>query len=127
MPNFCGSRPCVEPEALDQRSCDSEPRAPFGEQRVLRAQLHAAGERVLRLAVLADAHVAGRDAGDRAVVVVENFGRGEARIDLDAERLGLGREPAADLAERADEIAVVAHQRRHHEIRQPQAPDGPSQ
>ena len=44
----------------------------------------------------------------------------KARIDLDAQRLGLGREPAADVAERDDVVAVVRHQRRHQEIRQPQ-------
>ena len=41
-------------------------------------------------------------------------------IDLDAQRLGLGGEPAADIAERDDVVAVVVHQRRHQEIRQPQ-------
>src|SRR6185295_19810552 len=34
----------------------------FGEQRVLRPQLHAAGEIAARLAVLANAHVTGGDA-----------------------------------------------------------------
>ena len=41
----------------------------LGEQRVFRAQLHAAGEACVRLAVLADAHVAGGDAGHRAGLV----------------------------------------------------------
>ena len=102
----------AEPEFGDQLLAEIAARA-FGEQRVFGAQLHAAGETVLRLAVLADAHVAGGDAGDRAVVVVEHFGGGKARIDLDAERFRLGRQPAADIAERDDEIAVIAHQRRH--------------
>ena len=57
----------------------------FGEQSVFGAQFHAAREVVLRLAVLADAHVAGGDAGDRAILVVKHFRRGKARIDLDAE------------------------------------------
>ena len=56
----------VEIEALEQRLGEDAARA-FGEQRVFGAQLHAAGEIVGRLAVLADAHVAGGDAGDRAV------------------------------------------------------------
>ena len=42
-------------------------------------QLHAALEGVGRLAVLVDAHVAGRDAFHAAFVVVQNFGGGEAR------------------------------------------------
>ena len=74
----------------DQLLAEAAARA-FGEQRVFGAQLHAAGEAVLGLAVLADAHVAGGDAGDRAVVVEQHLGGGKARIDFDAERLGLGR------------------------------------
>ena len=33
--------------------------------------------------------------------------------------LSAGGEPAADIAERNDVIAVIAHQRRHHCVRQP--------
>ena len=69
-------------------------------------------------AVAADPHVAGGDAGDRAAVVEERLGGGEAGEDLDAQRLGLGRQPAADIAERGDVGAVVAHQRRQQEVRQ---------
>ncbi|MGY3293754.1 hypothetical protein ACVWWP_006821 [Bradyrhizobium sp. LM3.6] len=90
----------------------------FGEQGVLAEQFHAAGEGVLRLAVPADAHVAGGDALHRALLVIEHLGSGKARIDLDTERLGLAREPTADIAERADIAMMVVHQRRHHEIRQ---------
>ena len=70
-------------------------------------------------AVLGDAHVAGGDALHRALVVVEHFGRGKARIDFDAERLGLARQPAAHIAERADIAVMIVHQRRHDEVRQP--------
>ena len=108
-----------EIELRDELLAEIAARA-FREQRVFGAQFHAAGEAVLRLLVLADAHVAGGDAGDRAVIVVEHFGRGKARIDFDAERFGLGGQPAADTAERDDEVAVIVHQRRHHEVRQPQ-------
>src|SRR4051812_40485470 len=52
----------------------------FREQRVLRLQLHAAREAGIRLLVLADAHVAGRYAGHRAIVTVKNFRRGKAGI-----------------------------------------------
>ena len=41
--------------------------------------------------------------------IVENFRRGEARIDFDAERFRLGRQPAADIAQRHDVVAVVQH------------------
>ncbi len=67
-------------------------------------------------AVLGDAHVAGRDAAHRALVVVKHLGRGKARVDLDAERLGLARQPAADIAERADIAVMVVHQRRHGDV-----------
>ncbi len=69
--------------------------------------------------VLADAHVAGGDAGD-GPILEQHLGGGKARIDLDAERLGLLRQIAAHVAERDDEIAVIAHQRRQQKIRQPQ-------
>ena len=69
-------------------------------------------------AVLGDAHVAGRDAAHRALFVVQHFGRSEARIDFDPERLGLARQPAAHIAERADIAMMIVHQRRHREARQ---------
>src|SRR6185437_16397621 len=42
----------------------------FGEQRVFAEQLHAARERILVMAVFADAHVAGGDAAHAALVVI---------------------------------------------------------
>ena len=88
----------------------------LGDQRVLGQQVHARRVAVLVLAVLADAHVAGGDAAHRAVLVVEHLGAGEARVDLDAQRLGLLAEPAADVAQADDVVAVVVHQPRHQEI-----------
>ncbi len=61
-------------------------------------QLHAAGEIAALLAFLVDAHVAGRDANHRAALAEQDFGGGKAGINLDAERLGFFREPAADIA-----------------------------
>ena len=102
-------------------SCfDRLPRAPSANSVYLARSSMPRVKLALRLAVLADAHVAGGDAGHRAALVVQHLGGGKARIDFDAQRLGLGREPAADVAERDDEVAVVRHQRRHQEIRQPQ-------
>ena len=57
----------------------------------LRVQLHARLVGVGLLALLADAHVAGGDAFDAPFVVVEHLRGGEAREDLDAQRLGLLR------------------------------------
>ena len=68
--------------------------------------------------VLGDAHVAGGDAGDRSILE-QQLGGSEARIDFDAERFRFLRQITANVAERDDEIAVIAHQRRQQEIRQP--------
>ena len=63
-------------------------------------------------AAFADAHVAGGDAVHLAVRAIKQLRGGEARINLDAERLGFGGEKAADGTEGADETAGIAHQRR---------------
>jgi len=47
--------------------------------------------------------------------VVQHFGRGEPRIDLDAQRFGLLRQPAAEIAEADDVIAVIRHLRRRRQ------------
>src|SRR4051794_38374203 len=80
-------------ELRDQLLGERAARA-LGEQRVLGTQLHAARERVLVVAVFADAHVAGGDAGDFAARAVEHLGGRETWIDFNAKRLGLGGEPA---------------------------------
>src|SRR5690348_3382632 len=79
-------------ETRDELLAEIAARA-FREQCVLGAQFHAAGVRVLLLSALADAHVAGRNARDR-VALEQHLRRGEAGIDLDAERFRLLREPA---------------------------------
>ncbi len=107
----------VEPVFRDELLGERTARA-LRDQHVFAAQLHASRKTVLGLAVATDAHVPGRDADDRVVFVVKQFGGGEARIDLDAERLGLGPQPARHRAERAYEIAVIMHQLRHRPIRQ---------
>ena len=92
----------------------------FGEQRVLGVQLHALRVGILVLAVLADPHVAGSDSAHCAVLGVEHLGRGEARIDLHSQRLGLLAEPAADVAQADDVVAVIVHQPRQGEVREAQ-------
>src|SRR5258708_4056577 len=74
----------IEAEALDQRLGEAAARA-FGKQRVFGAQLHAAGERVLAVAVPGNAHVAGGNARDRAIGVEQHFDSRKARIDLDTQ------------------------------------------
>ena len=116
--------PRVELELGDQLLGERTARA-LGDQHIFAAQLHAAGEAVLGLAVTPDAHVAGGDADHFALVAIEHFRGREAGIDLDAETFGARAEPAGGLAERADEIAVVVHERRHGPIGQGHAAGGP--
>jgi DNA polymerase len=117
--------PVAQVEARHQTLAERAAAA-FGEQRVAGAQLHAASEIGGRRAILADPHVAGGDAGD-AAVLLEQLGGGEPGIDLDAELLGLGCQPAADIAKRNDIVAVVVHLRRRRQaerasLRQEQEP-----
>ncbi len=100
--------------------------ATFGEERIGGPQLHA--ELVIRavLALLGDTHVAGCDADD-APVLLQQLGRGEARIDLDARLLGLLPEPAHHVTERDDVVAPIVHLRRRRQaqrtlLRQEQEP-----
>ena len=104
----------VQAETLDHLLGERAARS-FAEDRVLGAQLHAAGEVGVGLAVAADAHVAGGDA-DHLAVLDQHLGRREAGIDLDAELFRLAAEIAGDVAERADEIAVVVHELGHEQV-----------
>ena len=81
--------------------------AALGEDRVLGVKLVARLERALAFAVRADAHVLRRDALHAAVVVVEDLRGREARKDVHAGVLGLFAQPAAEVAERQCEVAVV--------------------
>src|SRR5690606_4191440 len=90
--------PLTQAEFSDQLLGERTANA-FADQRVFAVKLHAG--RVIRPAasVTLDAHVAGGDTPDGAVLVIENLDGREARIDLDAKRLSPRREPAADIAE----------------------------
>src|SRR5215510_9968057 len=87
----------IEAKALEQQLGQAAARA-FSEQCVFGPELDAARERSLRVAILADAHVAGGNAGDHTILRIEHLGCRKARKDLDTERLGLGGKPAADVA-----------------------------
>jgi hypothetical protein len=102
-------------EALLQRLAEVAAAA-FREDGVLRVQLHAGLEARGLLALLADAHVAGGHAQDLGAataprIVVEHLGGREAGIDLDSGGLGLRAQPAADVAEAHDVVAVVGEAR----------------
>jgi hypothetical protein len=90
---------------------DSEPRAPSAKS------VYLPRSSMLVAAVAGDAHVAGDDAFDRAVCAEDDIGDGEAGIDLDAETFGLLGEPAREAAEAAGIATVIAHERRHEEVR----------
>jgi len=96
----------VELEALDQLPAEVAARA-FGEHGVLARQLHAELEAVVRLAVAADADVAGGHAAHRAAFVVQHLGGAEAGEDLDAQCLGLLAQPLRQRAQADDVVAVV--------------------
>ena len=63
--------------------------AAFGENRLFCMQFHAGLVSLGALAVAAYTEVAGGYASDRAVFVIEHFGRGETGIDFDAKPFGL--------------------------------------
>jgi len=61
-------------------------------------ELDAALKALGRPTILADAHIACRDPLHPSGSVVQHLGRGKARIDLDAQRLGLLCQPTAEIA-----------------------------
>ncbi len=106
----------VELEPLVQLPAQMSARA-LAKERVLRVQLHAELEVFGGLAVLADTHVARCDARTAPIVAVKHLGRRKAREDLDAERLGLLPQPARDIAQADDVVAVILEVVRERPIR----------
>ena len=82
----------------------------LGEEGVAGVQFHSGLVVGLALAVARNAHVAGRDALHRAVVVEQDFGGGESGENLDAQRFGFARKPAAQIAEAGAVGALVVHE-----------------
>src|SRR4029077_5462174 len=95
------------------------PPAPFGKEGVLAVQFHARLVGVGLLALAVDAEVAGGDALHRGAFI-QGFGRGEAGKDLDAELLGLLAQPAGEVAETDDVVAVVGKTRGEQPGRRPE-------
>ena len=87
----------AQAESLDQR-LGQRAAAAFGEQGFLGEELDAALKALGRPTILADAHIACRDPLHPSGSVIQHLGRGKARIDLDAQRLGLLRQPTAEIA-----------------------------
>ena len=70
-------------------------------------QFHAELEGVGWLAIAADPHVAGGDAFDGALRVIQNFGRWKTRKNFYAKFFGLLAEPAHNIGQRDDVVAMV--------------------
>src|SRR6185436_10238116 len=104
-----------EIESLFELSAEV-PAAAFGEEGVLAVQLHAGLVGVGLLALAVDAEVAGGDALHRRALI-QDFGRGEAGEDLDAELLRLPAQPAREAAETDDVVAVVLKTAGQHPAR----------
>ena len=79
----------------------------FGKHRVLAEQFHAELKVLCRLAVLAHTQVAGGHAPYRALVGVEHLGGGKAGEYLHAQRFGVCRQPAREVAQADDVVAFV--------------------
>ncbi len=92
------------------------PARALGEEGVAAVQLHAGLIFALLGAVLCDAEISGGDALHRAILVEQYFSGGEAGEDLYAQRLGLTRQPTAEIAERERVGALVVHEARHREV-----------
>ena len=93
--------------------------AALGEHGLLGMQFHTDLEHRTFAAVLQAAHIAGRDALHAAILVVQDLGGGEAGIDFHAHRLGLLAQPAAEVTQRDDVIAVIVHLRRRRQAEGP--------
>src|SRR5205823_6804210 len=107
-------------QALRQRAARA-----FRKERVLAEERHAGRVRVFVMTVARDAHIAGDDAFHLTRLAKNKIDGGKTRVDLDAQTLGLSREPAAELAKTCDALPMIAHQGRHDEIRNAQTARSP--
>jgi len=96
----------IELVLADQLLAQMTTRA-FGKEGVFGMQFHTELKCRSRLTMTIHAHVAGGNTLDRAVVVIQDFGGRKAGEDFDAERFGLLTEPARDIGQRHDVIAVI--------------------
>ena len=116
MPYFCGSRPAASPKRA-MISFASEPRAPSAMNTYLPV-ISMPGWKSGFFSPLRPI-----PATPATTPAIEPSGRAtsvrcrEARIDLDAEALGLLRQPAAQIAERGCVLSVVVHEPRHEDVR----------
>ena len=94
---------------LDQLLADVTTAA-FGEQSVLATQFHAGGVKAfLRVAFAVNTQVTGENAFYYAILIDQRFLGGKARIDFNAQVLGLLSQPAAQIAQGDDVVTFVMH------------------
>src|SRR5215472_18294062 len=93
------------------------PPAALGEEGVLGKQFRARLIGIGGLAIAAHPHIAGGDAPDGAALVVQHFRPAKSGIDLDPHLFGTLAEPAADIAQAHDIVAVIAEAARQQPIR----------
>ncbi len=106
----------IQVETLDQLLADVSAAA-LGEQGVLGAQFHARRiQAFLGVALAVHAQIARDDAAHHTGVVEQRFLGGEAWIDFHAEVFGLLRQPAAQVAQRDDVVALVVHGLGHEQV-----------
>src|SRR5690606_18919541 len=106
----------VEVEAFGEQFADVAAAA-FGEQRVLGTQFHARGvHAVLGIAFTVYAQIGRDETSHHALLVDQCFLSGEARIDFDAQVFGLLGQPATQVTQGNNVIALVVHGLGHKKI-----------
>ena len=101
----------IQPETFDQGTTQMPART-LGKHRVAAQQLHARLEGIGGLPVTVQTHVARHHATDLAFRGVEHPGGRKAGVDLHPQRLGLHAQPARQLRQADDVVAMVLHGRR---------------
>ena len=81
----------------------------FSKNRLFGMQFHAAHIAVGVCAILAYPHIAGGDAFDRAIVIIQHLGGWKARVNFNTKRLGLFTKPATKIAKRNNIVAMIIH------------------
>mmetsp|Transcript_30608 Transcript_30608/g.76808 ORF Transcript_30608/g.76808 Transcript_30608/m.76808 type:complete len:228 (-) Transcript_30608:304-987(-) len=87
--------------------------ATFGQHRVSATQLHSTFKIGTRSSILLDADITGCNTADLILVIVENFGSSDSRIDFHTQLFRLFSEPGTQLAKTNDVVSVVVKSTNH--------------
>ena len=85
------------------------------EQHIFTEQGHAALIGWTGSSVFLQAHIAGGDT-NHGIIFIDQFRSGKSRINFHSKAFGLLSQPAADISQRDNVIAMIAHQAGHGEI-----------